>query len=415
MTCCLFSECYETGDEADFENAIGIFTRDICPSRATQEIIDSAGVSSRDITAAEIQERAEKTPTPSNNDTGGSSRLSTGTLAGIAIAAACGVGVIAIGIFLYLRRKRKPGKKKSSVEGGKVRISRPQQQDEGAGKRQISRPRQQQQQPHQKEEAAKWPSPKRQQQKKEQDTEHKQEQKQLQQQLQKMQDQLRKKKLKEEDKKQKKVDKEQSEEKEERKYVAELFELPGWMPERQNTMNELADTGHPRYEMSTEANTAELSGGTPVRDNNEGRPYEHYPRRFRSYTAELAGASVHLSDDELTPLKRSHSDGWTPVSSTEHVSPDYGQVHSPCEVSPPTATVPARAFFRGDWRSGEGDPAAVQPLNPHPPIPLGLDTSARGLVQSAGRRAKGRRGGGVMVAGRVTGDADPEAGREAWT
>jgi hypothetical protein len=335
----------------------------------------------RDSTASETQNLSETTSAPSaENGTTGSGGLSTGAKAGIAIAAVCGVAIIAVGFFLYLRRRRRNPRKSSSLETGNKHTSRQQRQRQ-----------------------------------KQLDKQHKQEQEQLQQQLQQMQLQLQKQKLEEQEARQKQLLKELKDQEEESKYVAELFELPGWMPERRTPVNELADTGQPRYEMITEANTAEMAGGPLDMDNEDDHIYGHFPRRSRSYTAELSGGTPippdPEEDEEMTPLKRSQSDGGPIISPADHTSPNSRRVFSPYDVSPPTATVPGLVFSRGDWRSGGGFQVPTSSLNSsrHPAIPLGLSLDPGPARVVTGKRSKGQRLGGW-----VPGDIASQGRREAW-
>ena len=407
MAYCFSSSC----SAHDLSVAIGAFSKEICPA-LSQDVVRSTrwssvdsppelrrrqdrrdtisasmartmAVASRDSTASEgQQDEADTSSTPSSgNSTSGSGGLSTGAKAGIAIAAVLGVAIIAAGIFIWLRRRRRSPLKSSSLETGKRRTSK------------KERLRQQQI-----------------------DEEHKKEQAQLQLQLQQMQQQLQKQKLQEQEVKQKRVLKEEQQQKEESKYVAELFEMPGWMPERQTPVNELADTGQPRYEMMTEANTAEMGPGFPEMDDDDHHFYANYPRRSRSYTAELSGGTPVLDDSgssddgELTPLKRSHSDCGPIISPATHASSSSGGgVLSPFEVSPPTATVPGLVFSRGDWRSGGGAQVPTSRRSPHPAIPLGLTVDTGRARAATGKRSKGQR-----VRAIVPGDIATDRQRDAW-
>jgi hypothetical protein len=172
--------------------------------------------------------------------------------------------------------------------------------------------------------------------------------------------------------------------------VAELFELPGWMPERRTTVNELADTGHPRYEMMTEANTAELGGGSPEMDIEDDHLYGHFPRRSRSFTAELSAAQRPDSldgDGELMPLKRSQSDGGPIISPADHLA---GRVLSPFDVSPPTATIPGLVFSRVDWPSGGGAQIPSSSVNAQPAIPQEGSLDTVSPWPAVGKRSKGQ-------------------------
>jgi hypothetical protein len=383
LTCCFSSSCGLN----EFPLAMDVLAGGICPSDAVGIIIDSARC--RSVEATELRRRrdrrnnlprnAARTMAIARRDSSdqGSSGLSAGAKAGIAIAAVCGVAIIAVGVFLYLRQRRRTprnARKNSSLE---------------TGNRQMSRQERQRQ--------------------KQLDKEHKKEQEQLQQQLQQMQQQLQKEKQHEQEARQKQILKEQREQAEESKYVAELFELPGWMPERRTPVNELADTGHPRYEMITEANTAELGGGSPEIDIEEDHPYGHYPRRSRSYTAELSaapGPNLPDDDEERMPLKRSQSDGGPIISPADHLA---GRVLSPFDVSPPTATMPGLVFTKGDWRSGGGAQVPSSSVNAHPAIPLGLSLDAPSSRPATGKRSKGQ-GIGPRTPGGVT----SEGRREVW-
>jgi hypothetical protein len=328
--------------------------------------------------ASENQQRAEEKASVSTFDkrTTGSAGLSTGAEVGIAIAAVAVVALIAGGIFIYLRRRKPSIRKVTSLEAGKKPTSRKERQRQ-----------------------------------KQLDAAHKKEQEQLQQQLQQMQQELQQQKLQEQEARKMKLEQQQ---KEESKYVAELFELPGWMPERQPTpMNELADTGQPRYEMMTEANTAEMGSGYPEREDDDDRIYDHYPRRSRSYTAELSGGIPVIAHDsstdddgELTPLKRSHSDSGPIISPADHIS---HQMRSPFDISPPTATIPGMVFSRSDWRSGGGAQVQTPVRSPmHPAVPLGLTVDTTRALAATGKRAKGQ---GV---GMPSADIASERRREAW-
>lgn len=384
LTCCFSSSCGLN----EFQLAISLLAGEICPSDAARDIINSARCASVDV-SSELRRRLERRNTlPGNaartmaiasrdSSEKGSSGLSTGAKAGIAIAAVFGVAIIAAGIFFYLRQRRRApqrARKNSSVE---------------AGSRQMSRQERQRQ--------------------KQIDKQHKKEQEQLQQQLQQMQQQLQKEKQQQQEARQKQIEKEQREQAEESKYVAELFELPGWMPERRTPVNELADTGHQRYEMMTEANTAELGGGSPEMDIEDDHPYGHFTRRSRSFTAELSAAprlDSSRDDEELLPLKRSQSDGGPIISPADHLA---GRVLSPFDVSPPTATMPGLVFSGGDWRSGGGAQVPSSSVTAHPAVPLGLTLDTGSPRPATGKRIKGQ-----GIGPKIPGDITSERRREMW-
>ena len=393
LRCCFSSSC----GLSDLPIDIGIFSREIYPSTISRGEIDSLSgelrryrvrrdtllrsvartmsITNGESIALETQSILETTSAPStDNGTNGSSGLTIGAKAGIAIAAVCSV---AVGVLLYLRWRRRNLRKNSSLE---------------TGNRQTSRHRRRRQ--------------------KQQDKQHKQDQKQLQQQRQ---HQLQKEKLQLQEEKQKQLFKTQKQQHEESKYVAELFELPGWMPERRTPVNELADTGRPRYEMTADEIIAELDGGSLEIDNENYHIYGRHFQRSSSYTTEVSGRTPVPpgpadDDEELPPLNRSQLDGRpiispiSPVSPVDHISPDFRRVFSPLDVSPSTPTIPGMVFSRDDWRLGGSAQLPTSSLNPNfdPATPLGLSIDTRRPGGITGKRSKGQR-----VDGRVRQTSPP--------
>ena len=289
-------------------------------------------IRSRDSTASETHSiLATAWGRSTDNDTNGSSDPSTGAKAGIAIAAIYGV---AMGVFLYLCWRRRNLRKTSSLESGNDHTSRQQ-----------------------------WPP------QKQLDKQHKHEHKQLQSQRQY---QLQNAKLKLREARQKQLLKGQKEQYEESKSVAELFQLPGWMPERRTLVNELADTGQPRYKITTEEIIAEPDGGCLQMDNENHHIYGHHPWRPRYYTTEISrGTPVPPDpaddDEELPPRDRSRSDGGSiisPISPADHM-PDFRRAFSLFDVSPSTPTMPGTVFSRDDWRLGKGAQLPTPSLYPN--------------------------------------------------
>jgi hypothetical protein len=304
-----------------------------------------------------LETRSTPSPTPSNamNESTG---LSGGATAGIAIAVVCGVAAVAVGFFLYFRlRKRSPRSRLNSLEGGS--------QTSIKSKQQLQEEKQ-----------------------------HRDEEEQLQQQLQQMQLQLQDQKVREQEMEQKQLVREHQELQEESRYMAEFHELPGWLPDPSDAPCELADTCCPRYEMMTQANTAELCSGDPEQCAIALERLHHL-RRSRSNTAELSGeppfdaAAARLL---ASPRKRSLSDAGPVISAT--VSPESnGRAFSPIELSPPLAPLPRIVFTDGDWRTmGSGATIPMSSFNSHPAIPLGLSLGAAGgsLPGSKERLGKGQ-------------------------
>jgi hypothetical protein len=378
MACCLSSSCGAT----DLSIALSIFATEICPPTTGPSIINTSRCNLAN-PPPELRDKLEwptllvkngaRTSTISKRDSASNTtRLSRGAKVGIAVAAVCGVAIIALVVFLYIRRKRHPPNRKVSPKRGPKQPIKQQDEEE---------PLQLQQ---------------------------------LQLELQQQQEEIQQQKL-------------EQKQQEERKYVAELQELPGWMPEREVKATELADTGRQRYEMMTEANTAELSGGTPVQDNADRRLFVENRRRSRSYTAELsAGTPVQNTaeeDSNSISLKRSRSDTGPIISPLDHLQPDPVRVLSPFDVSPPTATVPGQVFSSGDWRTTGSDtavrkaylkfdPGASSRLSPQmsPEMSSSRPSSSKSRIgpEKEQRLGKRQRASGRETA--VQGDKSPQPG-----
>jgi hypothetical protein len=381
MACCLSSSCGAT----DLSVALSIFATEICPPTTGPSIINTSRCNLAN-PPPELRGQLERptslakngatTSTISKRDSASNTTsLSTGAKVGIVVAAVCAVAIIALVVFLYIRRKRNPPNRMASPKRG-----------------------------------PKQPM-------KQQDEEELLQLQQLQLELQQQQEEIQQQKL-------------EQKQQEERKYVAELQELPSWMPEREVKATELADTGLQRYEMMTEANTAELPGGTPVQDNADERLFVENRRRSRSYTAELsAGTPVQNTADEGSDsisLKRSRSDAGPIISPLDHLQPDAGRVLSPFDVSPPTATVPRQVFSSGDWRTTgsdtavpkiylKSDPDASSRLSPQtsPETSSSRPSSSRSRIgpEKEQRLGKRQRPGGREAA--VQGDRSPQP-RGGW-
>lgn len=326
----------------------------------------------------------ERQSTPAADAMDGSTGLSGGAIAGIAIAAICGVAALAVGIFLYFRlRKRSPPRSRlDSLEGGS--------QTSFKSKQQIQEEKQ-----------------------------HRDEEEQLQQQLQQMQLQLQDQKVREQEMEQKQLVREQQNLHEESRYMAEFHELPGWLPNPSDDPCELADTCSPRYEMMTQANTAELCSGDPTQcaialeqlrqaipaELCSGDPQQcaialerlHQMQRTHSNTPELSGEppfdiAAAAAAIMAAPRKRSLSDAGPVISATVSPESNGRAAFSPIELTPPLAPVPRIVFTDGDWRSmGSGATIPMSSFNSHPAIPLGLSLGAGGSpVGSKGRVGKGQ-------------------------
>jgi len=165
------------------------------------------------------------------------------------------------------------------------------------------------------------------------------------------------------------------------KEVAGLHELPGCVPEPEVTVTELADTHISMYEMMTQANTAELSGGTPVRSRGDESLFQKYARRSRSHTLE---ASLRMPQRPQAARftfqsyrKRTRSDTVPIVSPLERSRSDAGRIFSPVEVSPLSGTAQEQVFSMAQWRrtvSGAALPASSSDSRHIPELPPSIKT-----------------------------------------